>query len=227
MQSQLKSQQLRAAAPARPLAVRPAAQRLQWCEQQHEQQAHAQRQQLKAALGAAALSVGLLLAPVQPAHAAAPQGLADLVRADFGFIDADQDGVISRDDLRAFNAGLTAEEGVPAIGDGQLDFSLRLFDLNQDGTLTSEELLRSLALDGAVDEDAVDSGVFKVFDYNNNGRVDAAEWQRGLGDLGAQGEGAKTYIFDRVDRLTSSNQQLDTSDFGTALILARTIILGY
>jgi hypothetical protein len=36
-----------------------------------------------------------------------------------------------REDLQAFNAGLTADEGVPAIGDGQLDFSLRLFDLNQ------------------------------------------------------------------------------------------------
>lgn len=36
-----------------------------------------------------------------------------------------------REDLQAFNANLTAEEGVPSIGDGQLDFSLRLFDLNQ------------------------------------------------------------------------------------------------
>ena len=35
------------------------------------------------------------------------------------------------------------------------------------------------------------------------------------------------YIFERVDRLTGSGGQLDTSDFGTALILARTVILGY
>lgn len=31
----------------------------------------------------------------------------------------------------------------------------------------------------------------QVFDSNNNGRVDYNEWQRGLGDLGAEGEGAK------------------------------------
>ena len=31
----------------------------------------------------------------------------------------------------------------------------------------------------------------QVFDANNNGKVDAGEWQRGLGDLGSQGEGAK------------------------------------
>lgn len=86
---------------------------------------------------------------------------------------------------------MTADEGVPAIGDGQLEFSLKLFDLNQDGTLTAEEMLRSLALDGAVSEDAVDAGVFDVFDANRNGRVDAGEWQRALGDLGASGEGAK------------------------------------
>jgi hypothetical protein len=210
----------------------------------------------------------------------------------------------------------------------------------QDGTLTSEELLRSLALDGAVSEDAVDSGVFsvrggagagpgpggggcaagvfpltilnaagqgglpdagrrshrtqtnallsesaanpqppatQVFDSNGNGRVEAEEWQKGLGDLGPDGEAAKrcaarararapgasglgavrpgapphskqpdlnstpnlthphppqppshpSYIFNRVDRLTDSKRQLDASDFGTALILARTVILGY
>lgn len=33
---------------------------------------------------------------------------------------------------------------------------------SQDGTLTSEELLRSLALDGAVDDDSVDAGVVRV-----------------------------------------------------------------
>lgn len=34
----------------------------------------------------------------------------------------------------------------------------------QDGKLTTEELLRSLVLDGAVSEDAVDADVFAVFD---------------------------------------------------------------
>lgn len=36
-----------------------------------------------------------------------------------------------RDDLKAFNTGLIAEEGMPSIGEGQLEFSLKLFDLNQ------------------------------------------------------------------------------------------------
>lgn len=34
----------------------------------------------------------------------------------------------------------------------------------QDGKLTTEEMLRSLVLDGAVSEDAVDADVFAVFD---------------------------------------------------------------
>lgn len=34
----------------------------------------------------------------------------------------------------------------------------------QDGKVTTEELLRSLVLDGAVAEDAVDADVFNVFD---------------------------------------------------------------
>ena len=38
---------------------------------------------------------------------------------------------LPREDLRAFNAGVSADEGLPAIGDGQLEFSLKLFDLNQ------------------------------------------------------------------------------------------------
>jgi hypothetical protein len=33
----------------------------------------------------------------------------------------------------------------------------------------------------------------QVFDANNNGTVDAGEWQRGLGDLGAKGEGVKRW----------------------------------
>jgi len=36
--------------------------------------------------------------------------------------------------------------------------------LLQDGKLTTEELLRSLVLDGAVDENAIDADVFGVFD---------------------------------------------------------------
>lgn len=35
---------------------------------------------------------------------------------------------------------------------------------SQDGKTTSEEVLRAMVLDGAVDDDAVDADVFDVFD---------------------------------------------------------------
>lgn len=59
---------------------------------------------------------------------------------------------------------ISGEEGLPLPADDALDFATRLFDLNGDGTLTAEEILRSLALDGAVGDDAIDEGVFAVFD---------------------------------------------------------------
>jgi Ca2+-binding EF-hand superfamily protein len=212
-------------------------------QQQQQQDHHHQQQQptpsarFASAAAAFAASVSLLLsapAVVLPPPAAAASSssqqlspLADLVAADYSFIDADDDGVITAADLRSFNEALSAGGELPALADGQLEFTLRLFDLNEDGRCSKEELLRSLVLDGAVSDDAVDASVVRAFDANKNGKVDAREWERGVGDLGPAGGPAARYIFGRVDRLTSSNGELDASDFGTALVLLRTTVLGY
>lgn len=49
-------------------------------------------------------------------------------------------------------AGLqvSEEEGFAQPSDEQLSFTLRLFDLNQDGQLTTNEMLTALALDAVV-----------------------------------------------------------------------------
>ena len=45
---------------------------------------------------------------------------------------------------------VSQEEGMAKPSDNQLEFTLRLFDLNQDKTLTTDEMLTSLALDAVV-----------------------------------------------------------------------------
>ncbi|KIY96615.1 hypothetical protein MNEG_11350, partial [Monoraphidium neglectum] len=65
-----------------------------------------------------------------------------------------------------------------------------------------------------------------AFDRNNNGTVDAAEWQAVLGDIGPEGEGTKRYIFNRVDKLADSDGKLSAEDLATAVQLARDILLG-
>ena len=62
---------------------------------------------------------------------------------------------------------------------------------------------------------------------NNSGTIDRAEFNQGLGDLGPEGDAVKNFVFNRVDRLTQSNGQLDVTDFANALTLARVVILGY
>jgi hypothetical protein len=62
---------------------------------------------------------------------------------------------------------------------------------------------------------------------NRNGLIDQSEFRAGLGDLGPQGDAAKDFVFDRVNRTSQSNGQLDLTNFGNALLLARTMILGY
>jgi hypothetical protein len=54
--------------------------------------------------------------------------------------------------------------GFMAPPDDRLDFALRLFDLNQDGRVSTDEMLSSLALDGAVGEEGLDADVLAVFD---------------------------------------------------------------
>jgi hypothetical protein len=64
-----------------------------------QQQQHSLAQRLGHAAAAAALGVSLCILPVgiHAAHAAAqPQQLADLLREEFGFVDTDDDGLISK-----------------------------------------------------------------------------------------------------------------------------------
>lgn len=205
-----------------------------------QQPAQEEQQQRRApfasALATAALSVGLLLsgapAPVPEALAAAAESpLADVVRGRYPGITRDPNGVVTRGDLEAFNEDLWlqwVEEGEPVLGNGDADYALKLFDLNQDGTVTPEEVLRALALDGAIDPRTgeVDRNVFEAFDANGNGAVDLGEWQAALGDLGPEGEGTKRYIFNRVDKLADAGGQLGRGDFSAAVQLAREVLLG-
>eukprot|EP00878_Enallax_costatus_P021133 GHUV01022366.1.p1 GENE.GHUV01022366.1~~GHUV01022366.1.p1 ORF type:complete len:199 (+),score=63.38 GHUV01022366.1:90-599(+) len=121
-------------------------------------------QQIASSATTAALAVSLALTPMGAAQAAAPTQLADLLREQFGFVDTNKDGLVTKSELQQLVKTISAENNVPLIDTEQLDFSMKLFDLNQDGNLTTEELLRSLVLDGAVSEDAVDADVFAVFD---------------------------------------------------------------
>lgn len=64
-----------------------------------QQQQHSLVQRLGNAAAAAALGVSLCLVPMgfDAARAAAqPQQLADLLREEFGFVDSDKDGLISK-----------------------------------------------------------------------------------------------------------------------------------
>jgi len=158
---------------------------------------------------------------------AAPQSLSEIIKEEYGFVDSNTDGVISREELQQVVKQISQDEALPLLDGAQLDFSMRLYDLNGDGVLKSEELLRALALDGAVDDDAIDKDVVEVFDRNNSGTIDRAEFNQGLGDLGPEGDAVKNFVFNRVDRLTQSNGQLDVTDFANALTLARVVILGY
>lgn len=59
-----------------------------------------------------------------------------MVSGQYPSIARDADGVITRADLERFNEDLWlqwVEEGEPLIGNGDADFALKLFDLNQAG----------------------------------------------------------------------------------------------
>ncbi|KAI8471832.1 MAG: hypothetical protein J3K34DRAFT_224759 [Monoraphidium minutum] len=248
MQAPITKQAVAARPIGRPLTTRalPSAVGRQRCQQQQQRVEAAQQQQqqqqqerpqrsLGAALGAAALSLGLLLSgPVLPPAALAKgvSSLAEVVRSQYPVIARDADGVITRSDLEVFNEEMWlewVEEGGPIIGNGDPDFALKLFDLNQDGTVEPEEVLRALALDGAVNERSgnLDPNIFEAFDANGNGFVDAEEWADGLGDIGPDGDGTKRFIFGRVAKLADAKTRgLDADSFGAAVGLARDILLG-
>lgn len=184
-------------------------------------------QSLLSAASATLLSAALTLAPAPLALAEEFKTIADVVRADFIFVDGNKDGVVSQEELKELSKQLADEQDMPTADPTQLEFTYKLFDLNQDGKLTTEEVLRSIALDGAVDDDAVDESVFEVFDRNKDQKVDRGEWVAALGDFGPNGDGFKQYVFTRVDHLTESQGKLDINEFATALVVVRTAALGY
>lgn len=55
-----------------------------------------QLQQLTKTAGTAALAVSLTLLPIGATQAAAPTQLADLLREQFGFVDANKDGLVTK-----------------------------------------------------------------------------------------------------------------------------------
>eukprot|EP00775_Hariotina_reticulata_P008853 gene8852-9032_t len=150
--------------------------------------------------------------------------MAFRVYKDFGFVDANKDGLVTKSELQQLVKSISSEANLPLVGNEQIDFTMKLFDLNQ---LTTEELLRSLVLDGAVDENAIDADVFGVFDSNGNGTVEVDEFKTALGDLGRNGEATKDFVFGRVDNLSASSGSLNSSAFANALVLMRTVLLGY
>lgn len=175
---------------------------------------------------AVGLSLGMAIS-CSPALAAEPSSLADLTRPQFEFVDADKDGVISREEIQQTSKEVAAEVDFMLPDQPQLDFAMKLFDLDANGTLTAEELYTSLALDGAVSEDALDEGVWKVFDRNSDGKVDMREWKAGLPALGPGGDAAKEYVFTRVDGLVDGNAKLDQQEFANALTMTRVMVMGY
>ncbi|PNW87170.1 hypothetical protein CHLRE_02g111700v5 [Chlamydomonas reinhardtii] len=184
-------------------------------------------QQLASQALAAGLALGITLSGA-PALAASPySSLADIVRPQFAFVDEDKNGVITKQELLRTSQAVAEDVDFLVPGEGQLDFAMKLFDLNQDGTLTTDELLSAIALDGAVSDDAIDKDVVSVFDKDGDGFVTLREFKAGVPPLGPGGEAAKEYIFNRVDQLVNADSKLDQQEFANALILTRTAVLGY
>lgn len=62
---------------------------------------------------------------------------------------------------------------------------------------------------------------------NSNNTIEREEFREALGDVGAQGDAAKDYIYNRVDNLTGSGGHLGTGAFVNALMVMRAVLLGY
>jgi hypothetical protein len=62
---------------------------------------------------------------------------------------------------------------------------------------------------------------------NGNGTIEQEEFRQALGDVGANGDAAKDFVYSRVDRLSESSGHLNSSAFGNALVLMRAVLLGY
>jgi len=183
-------------------------------------------QALSAALSTA-FSLSLLISPVQAANA--PANIGGLLAEDYAFVDDNKDGIISLDEFRSTSNSVAEEQAFTAPNDEVLRFSMKLFDMNQDGKLTPHELMTGFALDSVVSEDEIDAGAVRVFDKDQNGTVSLQEFKSGLGvDLGPNGEQLQEWVFRRVDSLQDGNQQLDLkTELGDAITLMRANILGY
>jgi Ca2+-binding EF-hand superfamily protein len=147
---------------------------------------------------------------------------------DYLFADADADGRVSSAELARAAERMSREAGLPALPEGAAEFSARLYDLDGDGTLTADELLRAMALDAAVDADAgaIDAGVLSVFDRDRSGAVSRSEWRVALGPIQG-GDAVADAVFARADRLTDSRGQLAPEALAAALTAMRAVLLGY
>lgn len=174
----------------------------------------------------------LLLGCVTTPALAAQSTLADVVRQEFAIlqqIDNNKDGIVTKSEIIEFAKKTAEDEYFPLPSEDQLDFTMRVFDLNQDNKLTMDELLSSIALDRALDEDdnVVTEAVFKVFDKNNDGGISQAEFRATLGDLGPNGEELKDYIYQRENMISAGNRSFDNVQLANALTMTRTAVLGY
>lgn len=108
---------------------------------------------------------------LRPCDAAKPSRL----KPAFDVIDADRDGKISRDDLRAFYAGRRASED----DDDVIGTMISVADFNKDGYVEYDEFERVLDLEyGKANSKSKSNGggglmedVFKVMDKDGDGRL--------------------------------------------------------
>lgn len=173
----------------------------------------------------------LLFASSNSQALAASATLGDVFKQDFApiaAIDSNKDGFVTKQEFLDFAKVTGEEEYFPLPNEPQLDFTMRVFDLNQDGKLGFDELLTSIALDTAVgDDETVTDPIFKAFDKNNDGAVSLSEFKVTIPDLGPHGEELKEYIFTRENQLTSGNSNFDAQQLTNAVVMLRNAVLGY
>jgi hypothetical protein len=148
---------------------------------------------------------------------------------DYLFADADQDGRVTSKELARAADAAARDAGLPALPEGAPGFAARLYDLDGDGLLTTDELLRAMALDAAVDGDAgrLDAGVLRVFDRDRSGGVTRSEWREALGPVQG-GDAVSDAVFSRAEVLSDARDgQLAPEALAAALTAMRAVLLGY
>ncbi|KAL2338941.1 hypothetical protein Fmac_013387 [Flemingia macrophylla] len=89
-------------------------------------------------------------------------------RPAFDVLDADRDGRISRDDLRAFYAGL---HGGASGGEEAIGAMMTVADTNKDGFVEYEEFERVVGRNAAVGSCGAMEEVFRVMDKDGDGKL--------------------------------------------------------